>query len=82
MSIKAQLLKYALCTVLYFLVCIILIKTRQNCKIKETISVTIKNQPQSPYFPTSDRIIKKNVESEINMLRIDELKGGTIDQQV
>lgn len=41
-----------------------------------------KNVEQTFHFPISDKVIKKNVESEIDMLRMDELKGGTIDLQV
>jgi len=43
--------------------------------------MTIKHQPQMLHFSISNRIIK-NVESEINILRRDELEGGTIDLQV
>ncbi|XP_011054418.1 PREDICTED: carbohydrate sulfotransferase 11-like [Acromyrmex echinatior] len=80
MSVKVQFFKYSLCMVLYFLVYIMLIKTRRSCDVKETIGVTIKHQPPTLHFSTSDRIIK-NVESEINMLRRDELEGATIDLQ-
>ncbi|XP_018043666.1 PREDICTED: carbohydrate sulfotransferase 13-like [Atta colombica] len=80
MSVKAQFFKYCLCMVLNFLVCIILIKTRRSCNVKQTVNVTIKHQPQMPHFSISNRIIK-NVESEINILRRDELEGGTIDLQ-
>ncbi|XP_011695248.1 PREDICTED: carbohydrate sulfotransferase 11-like [Wasmannia auropunctata] len=83
MSIRTQFFKYSLCMVLFFLICIILIETRKSCIVKETTGVTIKckSKLKTPHFPASDRTIKKNVESEINMLRIDELKGGTIDLQ-
>ncbi|XP_011866783.1 PREDICTED: carbohydrate sulfotransferase 11-like isoform X2 [Vollenhovia emeryi] len=84
MSLQAQFFKYgSCCIVLYFLVCILLIKTRRS-NVGETagaVTTIIKYQPKTVHFPTLDRIVKKNVESEINMLRMDELKGGTIDLQ-
>ncbi|XP_025993413.2 carbohydrate sulfotransferase 11 [Solenopsis invicta] len=84
MSVRVQFFKYGLCTVLYFIVCVIFIKTR-SCDVKEAIRVTttvIKYQPQKPFLPISNKIIKKkNVELEIRLLRKDELEGGTIDLQ-
>lgn len=47
-----------------------------------TDATTTKHRQQTFHFPISDKIIKKNVESEIDMLRMDELKGETIDLQV
>lgn len=44
--------------------------------------IATERQLQTLRFSIPDRIIKKNVESEIDMLRIDELKGETIDLQV
>lgn len=45
-------------------------------------ATTTKHRQQTFHLPISDKIIKKSVESEIDLLRMDELKGGTIDLQV
>lgn len=83
MSVKAQYFKCGLCAVFYLIVCFILINMKKsyNLKEKSTNNLIATKRQQTPGFSIPDRIIK-NVESEIDMLRIDELKGETIDLQV
>lgn len=80
MFFKVQFIKCALCIVLYFVVCVILIRMKRNFDLKETIGETIIKRLQTR-LPISN-ISKKNIELEINMLRMDELNGETIDVQV
>nr|XP_012224991.1 PREDICTED: carbohydrate sulfotransferase 10-like isoform X1 [Linepithema humile] len=79
MFIKAQFVKCVLCVVLYFIVCVVLITVKKNFNFKETIGITTVNLQTR--FSIPNNINKKNVELEINILRMDELNGETIDLQ-
>lgn len=83
MLVKAQLLKCGLCVVFYLVVCLVLINVKRNFDLKEepmddNVIVTERRiqTEQTPGFS------RKNVDWEIDMLRMDELKGETIDLQV
>ncbi|XP_029174657.1 carbohydrate sulfotransferase 11-like [Nylanderia fulva] len=84
MSVKVQFLKCGLCATFYLVVCLILINVKRNFNLEEEPIgnlTAIKYEVQTLGLSTLDRIIKKNVESEVEMLRIDELKGEAIDFQ-
>lgn len=78
--IKVQFVKCALCVVLYFIVCVVLLRVKRNFDLKRTIDVTTVRLQTRLSIPNN--INKKNVELEINILRVDELNGETIDLQV
>lgn len=81
MLVKVQLLKGAVCVGFYLVACVVFIKIRKNFDSKEVTDVITTNyQPITFGFSSANKINKKNVELE--MLRIDELKGETIDYQV
>ncbi|KAL6424416.1 hypothetical protein ACFW04_009886 [Cataglyphis niger] len=83
MPVKAQCFKCGLCAVFYLIICFILINMKKSYNLKEEPTnnlIATERQLQTSGFSIPDRIIK-NVESEIDMLRIDELKGETIDLQ-
>lgn len=85
MSVKVQFFKCGLCAAFYLFVCLIFINVKRNFNLEEEPtgnSTAIKYEVQTPGSSIPDRIIKKNVESEVEMLRIDELKGEAIDLQV
>lgn len=82
MLVKVQFFKYGLCTVLYFVIYIVLIELKRNFSFHKVLGVKNITVPQVTHASIIERVIKKDVELEIKMLRIDELKGGTIDLQV
>lgn len=81
MFVKVQLLKGIICVALYLVVCVIFIELRKRFDSKNAVTRT-KYQPVTFHTVSASKINKKNVELEIEMLRIDELKGATIDMQV
>lgn len=79
MSVKVQFFKCGLCAVFYLVVCLIVINVKKSFNVKEEPIdnlIATEHQVQTPGFS------KKNVESEIEILRTDELKGETIDLEV
>lgn len=83
MSVKVQFFKCGLCAAFYLVVCFVLIKRSFNLK-EEPIGnrTATERRVQTAGVSIPDKIIKKNVESEVEMLRMDELKGEAIDLQV
>ncbi|XP_072763061.1 carbohydrate sulfotransferase 11 [Anoplolepis gracilipes] len=76
MFVKVQFFKCGLCAVFYLVVCLIVINVKKSFNVKEEPIdnlIATERQVQTPGFS------KKNVESEIEILRTDELKGETID---
>lgn len=83
MFVKVQFLKGAMCVALYFVIYVAFVKIRRNFNSKEiTNIVTTNNQPITFHSSFINKINKKDIELEIDMLRVDELKGETIDLQV
>ncbi|XP_032663147.1 carbohydrate sulfotransferase 11-like [Odontomachus brunneus] len=82
MFVKVQLLKGAMCVAFYLIACVVFIKMRKNFDSKEMTNVITTNyQPITLDFSSANKINKKDVELEVEMLRMDELKGETIDYQ-
>ncbi|XP_014474160.1 PREDICTED: carbohydrate sulfotransferase 11-like [Dinoponera quadriceps] len=75
-------IKSTVCVALYFLVCVIFIKVRKNFNSKQVTEVrTTEYQTVTLDSSSVSKINKRNVGSVIEMLRLDELKGETIDMQ-
>lgn len=83
MFVKVQLLKgVIICVALYLVACVLFIEVRKKSLKKVTDVIRTKYQPMTFHSSSANKINKKDVKLEIEMLRIDELKGESIDMEV
>lgn len=87
MSFKTHRFKCALYVAFCLVVSLILINMKRTFNLKEEPTnnlIATECQMQTPTFSSiPDRIFKKNdIETEIDLLRMDALKGETIDLEV
>lgn len=84
MSGKAQFFKCGLRVVFCLVIFLVLINMKKSFNLKEEDNlIATERQVRTHGYSIPDRIIKKNdVETEIDMLQMDALKGETVDLEV
>lgn len=82
MSVKRQFLKYSLYALLYFIVSVVLIRVRRSFNMMETRRDVMTDYRNKTRSWNVDQVIRNPVETEINILQMDEMKGEAIDSQV